>query len=777
MVLSRLRDRLGRFRDRITRTPRKETVDIKPETREPVRVVDRAPPADAPPEQQTAGGVVVRGGTGRAGGGGRVTRVDQPDDPSQRITPQEAQQLARTGPQQLTTQQRIAAAETDERVRRGALVDTRMQTQEIPPRELPGVRSIDIADEGRPGTIGGVTFRGRDVFEREAQVRDIDDDQVEVRLETPDQEFSRKQQSATDLVFGEPQRRTFADDPSFTVTELADAEAAADQTFLTRVATSPDMQRSARLIDFETEATRREVFEASGLPGVVRSTFFKLGKDVGAVAQRIGVPERFATRGGKVVGDVALFAAFSPAFATTTQIQRQIAEVSRVNVAGVSKGVGKGRVRTEAIFTVTRAGKRVKGVAAAESAQRTIQRTVITQLKGGGKAITTRPERVVVSGVRAQRVRTGVRFPTGKQVIRPVGKQIKGAEVATVTRRGELFFTRAAGRADGRPFIAGGVSRRAGDLIAQVGATITKEGKKSFTTGVFKVRTAPTRTGIGITTRGRPGPVTKPVSPELTALNLQAIKDTVSKSVQIPLTAPKPFVVAPITRPAVQEQVRPVTTQIQTTTPVQTVSPSQEFIKQFQIARVEQQTAQRPKQVTRTVQAQVPAQREIQRAITTPVQIPAQRIQQRVATVPAFLQKQITRQRQLVPRVPTPKIRFPRTPFVVPKLEPARQITPPVTKFPVLVRRFGEFRIAGFGRTPGEAVGIGKDIVSKTLAATFKVRGAGITKVPGFRTKKEDGKILFIEPRKRRLGTGGEIAEIQGFLKKSTKPRGRRKRR
>jgi hypothetical protein len=68
-----------------------------------------------------------------------------------------------------------------------------------------------------------------------------------------------------------------------------------------------------------------------------------------------------------------------------------------------------------------------------------------------------------------------------------------------------------------------------------------------------------------------------------------------------------------------------------------------------------------------------------------------------------------------------------------------------------------------------KAVAIGKHFASTTLGVTFKIPKFKGTKIEGFRTKREDGDILFIEPRSKRLSTGSEVAEIQGFLKKAVK--------
>lgn len=92
--------------------------------------------------------------------------------------------------------------------------------------------------------------------------------------------------------------------------------------------------------------------------------------------------------------------------------------------------------------------------------------------------------------------------------------------------------------------------------------------------------------------------------------------------------------------------------------------------------------------------------------------------------------------------------------------------------FPVYVRRFGKFKIAGFGRTKGEALSIGKYIAGGTLAATFKVPGIKPKKIKGFKTKKTKRGFEFIEFPKFRLNKKTEVKEIQGFKKKKKKKKG-----
>jgi hypothetical protein len=83
---------------------------------------------------------------------------------------------------------------------------------------------------------------------------------------------------------------------------------------------------------------------------------------------------------------------------------------------------------------------------------------------------------------------------------------------------------------------------------------------------------------------------------------------------------------------------------------------------------------------------------------------------------------------------------------------------------PVFGRRFGKFKIIGYGKNEQQAIGIGQDFAKKTLGATFKVPGAKTEYLPGYKTKfsKKEGKV-FIQLPKYRLSSGSEKSEIQMF--------------
>lgn len=161
-----------------------------------------------------------------------------------------------------------------------------------------------------------------------------------------------------------------------------------------------------------------------------------------------------------------------------------------------------------------------------------------------------------------------------------------------------------------------------------------------------------------------------------------------------------------------------------------------------------------------TVQKQMFSPITIQR----PVQIQPTRQTTRIQQRFFYIQRQVPRispviRTKLIPRTPT-KLMPPFAPFKFKTAKPTKQEK---ELFPVLVRRRGEFKIVGYGKTPMEAMDIGKEIVSKTLARTFKVPGTSAKQLPGYKTKVTPRGVKFIEPSKRALGTPTELKEIQMY--------------
>lgn len=91
--------------------------------------------------------------------------------------------------------------------------------------------------------------------------------------------------------------------------------------------------------------------------------------------------------------------------------------------------------------------------------------------------------------------------------------------------------------------------------------------------------------------------------------------------------------------------------------------------------------------------------------------------------------------------------------------------------FSVQVRRFGKFKTIGVFGSAKQAFSTGKSKVERSLAASFRVRGASVFGTPrGFYKKGTREGVLFIERRGRRLKRGsGEIPEIKSYRRRKRK--------
>lgn len=733
--------------------------------------------------------------TGAAGGYKPVApkkkRGGPPPPRVSQLTPVEQKKLKETGTtglrstSQLTPQQRAAVLQQQQT---GRTAQWSGQVQESFKGEPQATRYYVKGEEVAVARAREETFEPRGAVAEKGKTARLTFERPEARREVEisrakltEKQFQAGQQSATDLVFGGgvPSREEYPQGMILLKgTEVEGGQAG--ELYIAKP--SSQIKQEQKQIAMESIRKRQElsfgerVKTAYGTSGEVN---IRGGIRAAMVPIEIGTEKVFGKEPKGILGtpvssqvaeDTALFLGFSPAFATTTQIQRQVAEVSRVRIAGATEQTGKA-VRTDAAFTVSRAGKSVKGVAVAKSIPKVLQRKVVLDLAKGGKAIAKQPQKVILTRVKAQTFRTGVRFPTGTPVLKPIGKQITSAEIATVTQRGKLFFTRSVGVAGREPYIAGGVSQRFGMYIKQLGGTISRSGQKAFSTGLFKIKTTPAKTFFTVTTKGTPRLVSAQTTPAVTTANVQAIKNVVSKSIQIPPTQPTPFVVVPTTRTAMvrPREIRQITSpqSLQRTISIQK---TQQVVTPSQIIRQESKT----KQAAKTIQSQVPMQREIQKATTIQKQVPLQTQIQKLVTIPKTLQKQKTIQKPIqkqktiqkpiITRIPTPRI--PIEPIVPPfKLKPARQEKNIFGKFPVFGRRWGKWKPIGYGRTPVEAAGIGRSWAKQTLGVSFKVPSyKGL--VPKFRTKIEKGEKIFIEPRGKRLKKGTEeIPEIQYWKK------------
>jgi len=124
--------------------------------------------------------------------------------------------------------------------------------------------------------------------------------------------------------------------------------------------------------------------------------------------------------------------------------------------------------------------------------------------------------------------------------------------------------------------------------------------------------------------------------------------------------------------------------------------------------------------------------------------------------------KQALKFKTLPRSIPTRVVRPTKEPIKTPLLSSAlSKKQTQAGKFTVLVRRYGKFKPIGIYKTPTAAFRAGRRVAAGTLAASFKVTGSKLPKVPkGFyQSKKEKG--VFIEKRGFRLSKIGEKKEIQ----------------
>ncbi len=223
-------------------------------------------------------------------------------------------------------------------------------------------------------------------------------------------------------------------------------------------------------------------------------------------------------------------------------------------------------------------------------------------------------------------------------------------------------------------------------------------------------------------------------------------------------------------RPVQVSEVKP-SQQIEVTQkelPLQKIKPptQRELIIQSQdvspLSRVRSRgrSAQAPKQISSLKEISDVVEREVQRSGLR--QAPAQ-------AQPSF-QRQPSLQRFSRGRgIESPIIKIPTAPPITPppvfKLLKPKQRKSEAT-FGVEVRRQGKFIPVASGLSFEKAFSFGRQRVSSTLAATFKLvqQRAGRFKTPSFSLegfRKGKTPLTFIEKRGRRLSTGTEIEEIQ----------------
>ncbi len=570
------------------------------------------------------------------------------------------------------------------------------------------------------------------------------------------------------------------------------------QRFRQRVKEVDELETRRR--QFETETSFRELFGRGDLVSVVGKAkgkfgvgFLKTGEFVRTKVLR-GEPLREKTiqRVGGQIGDVALFVAVSPFTQTTTQLSKSIAaqlpklERTRIIFKGVTQKIDKGVLQTDISFVTGRREGELPGIARGltgitkREGRKIVTETIVAGKRTAGRGLGIPQGKLTIEepifGIEKASIRTfgkiSLQLSGGK-----AGTLVRGKEViqpflgSAVTRTGRGVTFIRAGAATPKGFV-----ESAGFLFKGLPKTVSLQLNKitqlilSTTTKRALARSIPIETTKQITPSGTQQLIKNILAtPQISKTAVASVRNIVGASVKAGIVQPSTKVITP---PLVAGTVA-ITKTIQLPKAVQV---SRQLPKQVQdpIKVIDVQPQAQPQltglftgAATRLGAGQ---KQELGQVIKTPQLVKQEPIQkQPLIQKPVLSIPQITRQATRgfgifqVPRLPTPKV--PEKPFVLFKLPTARQPRRPTGVFPVELRRFGEFRVVGVGRTPREAIAIGRQRAATTLGATFRIPKLKQVpgKIPGFRTKKEEEGILFIEKKEFRLSTTPEVKEIQLF--------------
>jgi len=396
----------------------------------------------------------------------------------------------------------------------------------------------------------------------------------------------------------------------------------------------------------------------------------------------------------------------------------------------------------------------------------------------------------------------GVVFPSGKQVIRKVrtfGTQelSKGDSVnaAFLTEFDDLkiaenlesfspmkeasigstVVTKARTIAEGgltrTPFLSRGLSLKQGDRVNVFTDIFTLDKKIREARGTIILKSEK-KTTSSLGSSGSTSGLSEQTLQDISASigSVQDIKSSIATPSFIP--APKSFIQT--------GEIKTPTTTTQVTKTATSVSPVvKEKVKTTQSIKVNTivSTGTRSKPTTAQAirQAQSPNLKAEQKTITN----------ERVKSIQSlsFGTAQKQKQRQLLKTISQMKqtTRFPPISIRPRVVKPPKVSRPKKTSvsnylFGVQVRRQGKFRSVGTKLSLQKAQTLGRERVSRTLGATYKITGAipmALRTPKGFYSKydKKEG-LLFIEKRSKKLSKVGEVKEIQQARKRKKKKRG-----
>ncbi len=753
--------RASRFFSRIFR--RREsttTTEVAAETQPSVTVIDVGTA-----ETERIGGITVVGAGGlatggRSGGAGTITQIDPG------ITVQQAQEV--TGGVEVSEE---IAREAGLEQTRGETITAFAARGQIGPEQQTPVtqQALRVVDPqtGEERFFQGGREVGRIVVDPQTGERSAIVQQPGTQLQFRDPRTGTVQS----LILGEEGfdiiDRTAVSIPSPFDDPISDAERIRLER-LDRIAERQNLPLGERLgLAYRSAAPTEGPSIRGGLRAFTELTSFA-GERIGIIptGERL---ERLRTRTGiisrpvstRIFEDIALSTFFlGPTTPTTTQLTRELGEVGRVTIVGVTQAIGTRAARTDALFRATRTGRTVRGGIRTD-----------TVVIGSRQGIDT-----AISGTRG-RIFQRVLGPLGRISTR-LREQFTVAELTRIRQRDALVIGTGRGifqRAGERiTFRSAGIGERVGSLFGQIGVSIPSRGPGTISTGLFRIRfgTPPPTTfipGVGpraITIQTTPATLASAQASasavrEATRISTTLIPRAVTNIVAVTIGATA-LTAAQRTQqqiqtvsalPRITERVRSVEI------PTQRVSLRQAFVPTQRISQViTPRQISRTRQDTRQIQIQIQPQIQVQ----IPAQVPIQRV--RTFELQRFFTSRP--QRIFAPRIPI-RIRPPRTPIIFPPLRSREEERIRGPSFPVFLRRRGQFRIIGFGRTAREAVSIGTRAAATTLAATFKVPGVRPIRIPGFTTRQTRRGTLFIEQPRLRLSTGSEVLEIQRARRRS----------
>jgi len=507
----------------------------------------------------------------------------------------------------------------------------------------------------------------------------------------------------------------------------------------------------------EESSTFKELYQQGNLPGIVR----KGSREAGNVfTQKVTTPLLTRTTGkepspqaqeagAKVFGETLLFGAFQPGFTTTSQIQTTLGTQTDVGLVGVT--ARKGKVDQTVVGFATKSGK--------------------TETVGAAVGAGTRTsENIIVSVSRAGRIRTGVKLPSGKPVTK-VKDITDSVSASIIEQKGGSSFqfglTKTGTKDTTRSLDLFQIKNIGDDLIGVRGVSVGETGRVNVEGLIKKVGkeggSSSFQGGVGTIIQTPKATVKSVVESVTKQVQKQSLGKAVKTSRETGFITPS----AEISSPKVESKIISGSTVTTQTIQPETKSVPKDILfipttKTDQVSRGRTSSASRTNQQQELSQATSQEQFPIQVQPQIPVQ--SQKPQLNVIQISRLKQPSRSEQGLIAPRVRTPTqkkkpIGFRRRKGKAPSMSNFL--------FGAEVRRKGKFRSIGTFGSVNEAISAGREKVSGTLAASFRVtapkgKSVKIQTPTGFYRK---GSVVIEKP-KFRLSKKGEKVEIQKAKKR-----------